>query len=117
MVIRGVILGLNACFWHLEVHFDRYRVHHNTLHDVPNVNVGRSNRLTRFRKRTPPSADAEGGCRSGVGSNPRKVPPRPTPMAESDVLRVDRGEDGLLPPKPATKQMFLPPLFKPNNVV
>jgi hypothetical protein len=38
-------------------------------------------------------------------------------MAESDVLRVDRGEDGLLPPKPATKQMFLPPLFKPNNVV
>ena len=48
MVIRGVILGLNACFWHLEVHFDRYRVHHNILHDVPNVNVGRSNRLTRF---------------------------------------------------------------------
>lgn len=38
-------------------------------------------------------------------------------MAESDVLRVDRGEYGLLPSKPATKQMFLPPLFKPSNVV
>jgi len=36
-------------------------------------------------------------------------------MAESDVLRVDRGEYGLLSSKPATKQMFLPPLFKPNN--
>ena len=30
---------------------------------VANVNVGRSNRLTRFLKRTPPSADAGGGCR------------------------------------------------------
>ena len=59
MVIRGVILGLNACFWQLEVHFGRYRVNHNTLHDVSNVNVGRSNRLTRFLQ----SKTALGQCR------------------------------------------------------